>query len=261
MVMNWLWSLFIIVAVIAAAFTGKMEAVLNNLFDFAQTAVDISLGLIGVMAFFCGLMKLMTDSHLTDKLAKVLAPLLCKLMPEVPRDHPAIAAMALWMAANMLGIGNAATPFGLKAMQELQTLNKTKTIATDAQVMMLAIGTTSVTLIPTDVLAVRSSIQAAGAAEIIMPTIIATTISTVVGIFFTWLFGKQKKYKYDYIIQQEMAAGTLEINEAYIGADPIILPDDYNTKYADGTDAEVEVEAMSEQARASVKSDDEDRKE
>ncbi len=233
MVMNVLWALFVIVAVIAAAVTGNMEAVQNNLFDFAGVAVDIALGLIGVMAFFCGLMKLMSASGLTEKLGKVLSPLLHKLLPGVPKNHPAISAMALWMAANMLGIGNAATPFGLKAMQELQTLNKTKNIATDAQVMMLAIGTTSVTLIPVEVLAIRSSIQAEGAAEIIAPTIIATCISTVVGIFFTWLFGKRKKYKYEYCIEQELAAGTLEINENYSGEDPIVLPEGYREKYAE----------------------------
>ncbi|MFR0902252.1 MAG: hypothetical protein ACLSFO_00720 [Anaerovoracaceae bacterium] len=116
-----------------------------------------------------------------------------RLFPDVPKDHPAMSAMVLWMAANMLGIGNAATPFGLKAMQDLQTLNPTKNVATDAQCMMLAIGTTSVTLLPVTVLGLRAAVQPEGAAEIIVPVIIATTISTVVGIFFTWLFGKTKR--------------------------------------------------------------------
>lgn len=121
----------------------------------------------------------------------------------------------------MLGIGNAATPFGLKAMQELQTLNPTKDIATNAQCMMLAIGTTSVTLLPVTVLGLRAAVQTEGAAEIIFPVIIATTCSTVVGIFFTWLFGKTKRWKWENVIEREIAAGTLEINEDYVGDKPI----------------------------------------
>ena len=157
--MNYIWVGLVVIAVIAGAFTGTMEGVLNNIFDFANTAVEISLGLIGIMAFFCGLMKVMQEAGICDKLAKGIAPVMTKLFPEVPKDHPAMSAMALWIAANMLGIGNAATPFGLKAMRELQTLNPTKSIATNAQCMMLAIGTTSVTLLPVTVLGLRAAVQ------------------------------------------------------------------------------------------------------
>ena len=115
--MNYIWVGLVVIAVIAGAFTGTMEGVLNNIFDFANTAVEISLGLIGIMAFFCGLMKVMQEAGICDKLAKGIAPVMTKLFPEVPKDHPAMSAMALWIAANMLGIGNAATPFGLKAMR------------------------------------------------------------------------------------------------------------------------------------------------
>ena len=141
-----------------------------------------------------------------------------------------MSGMALWMAANMLGIGNAATPFGLKAMAELQTLNPTKDIATNAQCMMLAIGTTSVTLLPATVLSLRASVQTEGAAEIIVPVIIATTISTVVGIFFTFLFQKMKRWKWENIIEREIAQGTLELNENYLGDSPIVLPEGYVCK-------------------------------
>ena len=126
--MNFIWVAFVVIAVIAAAFTGKMDAVLDNLFSFSSTAVDIAIGLIGIMAFFCGLMKVMEAAGLCDKLGKIISPLMRLLFPEVPADHPANSAMALYFAANILGIGNAATPFGLKAMQELQTLNKTKNV-------------------------------------------------------------------------------------------------------------------------------------
>lgn len=224
--MNFIWVAFVVIAVIAAAFTGKMDAVLDNLFNFSSTAVDIAIGLIGIMAFFCGLMKVMEAAGLCDKLGKLISPLMRLLFPEVPADHPANSAMALYFAANILGIGNAATPFGLKAMQELQTLNKTKNIATNAQCMLLAIATTSITLIPVTAIGLRAGIQSKGAAEIIAPVIIATTISTITGIFFTIVLGKFKRWNYDNIIEKEIAAGTLEINEDYIGDDPIVLPEE-----------------------------------
>ena len=231
--MNYIWVGLVVIAVAAGAVTGTMDAVLNNIFDFASTAVDIAFGLIGIMAFFCGLMKVMQEAGICDKLAKVIAPVMTRLFPEVPKDHPAMSAMALWIAANMLGIGNAATPFGLKAMRELQTLNPTKSIATNAQCMMLAIGTTSVTLLPVTVLGLRAAVQTEGAAEIIVPVIIATTISTVVGIVCTLIFQKTKRWKWENVIEKEIAAGTLELNENYQGDNPIVLPEGYVCKYAE----------------------------
>lgn len=205
-------------------------SVLQNIFDFAQTGVDIALGLIGIMTFFCGLMKVMEDSGLCEKIGNAIAPLMRLLFPEVPADHPANSAMALYFAANILGIGDAATPFGLKAMQELQTLNKTKNIATDAQCMLMAISTTSITLLPTTAIGIRAAIQAEGAAEIIVPTIIATTISTVVGVVCSLIFQKTKRWKLENVIEREIAAGTLEVNDEYVGNDPIVLPEGYVLK-------------------------------
>ncbi|MGN0734271.1 MAG: nucleoside recognition domain-containing protein [Anaerovoracaceae bacterium] len=228
--MNYLFAAFMIIGVVAGGITGTMDAVLQNIFDFAQIGVDIALGLIGIMTFFCGLMKVMEDSGLCEKIGKAIAPLMRLLFPEVPADHPANSAMALYFAANILGIGDAATPFGLKAMQELQTLNKTKNIATDAQCMLMAISTTSITLLPTTAIGIRAAIQAEGAAEIIVPTIIATTISTVVGVTCSLLFQKTKRWKLENVIEREIAAGTLEVNDEYIGDDPIVLPEGYVLK-------------------------------
>lgn len=228
--MNYLFAAFMIIGVVAGGITGTMDDVLQNIFDFAQAGVDIALGLIGIMTFFCGLMKVMEDSGLCEKIGKAIAPLMRLLFPEVPADHPANSAMALYFAANILGIGDAATPFGLKAMQELQTLNKTKNIATDAQCMLMAISTTSITLLPTTAIGIRASIQAEGAAEIIVPTIIATTISTVVGVVCSLLFQKTKRWKLENVIEREIAAGTLEVNDEYIGDDPIVLPEGYVLK-------------------------------
>lgn len=221
--MNYIWTGLVAISVIAGIVTGSISDVQEALFSFANTAVEIVFGLIGVMVFFTGLMSVMEAAGLCEKLGKVLGPVMTKLFPEVPANHPAMTSMALYFAANILGIGNAATPFGLKAMADLQTLNKTKHIATDAQCMLLAIATTSITLIPVTVLALRSAVQVEGAAEIVGPVILATTISTITGITATILLGKLKRYKLETIIQKEIAAGTLEINENYIGNDPIKL--------------------------------------
>ena len=228
--MNYLFAAFMIIGVVAGAVTGTMDVVLQNIFDFAQAGVDIALGLIGTMAFFCGLMKVMEDSGMSEALGKAIAPLMRKLFPEVPADHPANSAMALYFAANILGIGDAATPFGLKAMQELQTLNPTKGIATNAQCMLMAISTTSITVLPVTVISIRASIQAAGAAEIIVPTIIATTISTIVGITMSLILQRTKGWKFENVIAKEIAAGTLELNEDYQGENPIVLPEGYKLK-------------------------------
>ncbi len=221
--MNYIWTGLVAIAVIAGIVTGSISDVQEALFSFSNTAVEIVFGLIGVMVFFTGLMSVMEAAGLCEKLGKVLGPVMTKLFPEVPANHPAMSSMALYFAANILGIGNAATPFGLKAMADLQTLNKTKHIATDAQCMLLAIATTSITLLPVTALALRSAVQVKGATEIIGPVILATTISTVTGITATILLGKLKRYKLETIIQKEIAAGTLEINENYIGNDPIKL--------------------------------------
>lgn len=231
--MNYIWVGLVVIAVVVGGFTGNINAVLDNIFSFADVAVEIALGLIGIMAFFCGLMNVMDKAGLCEKLGKAISPVMRKLFPEVPADHPANSAMALYFAANILGIGNAATPFGLKAMQELQTLNPTKDIATNAQCMLMAISTTAITLIPVTAIGLRSAVQVEGAAEIIAPVIIATTISTVVGVVCTLIFQNFKGWKWENVIAAEIAAGTLEINEHYVGDNPIVLPEGYKSKNAD----------------------------
>lgn len=228
--MNYIWVALVVIAVIFGGVTGNIQAVLDNIFAFADTAVEIAMGLIGIMAFFCGLMNVMEKAGLCEALGKLIAPVMRKLFPEVPADHPANSAMALYFAANILGIGNAATPFGLKAMAELQTLNPTKDIATNAQCMLMAISTTSITLIPVTAIGLRAAVQVEGAAEIIAPVIIATTISTVTGVVCTLLFQNMKRWKWENVIEAEIAAGTLEINENYIGSNPIVLPEGYKCK-------------------------------
>ncbi|WP_028828699.1 nucleoside recognition domain-containing protein [Proteocatella sphenisci] len=221
--MNFIWVGLVVIAVIAGIFTGNIAAVQEALFSFADTAVEIVFGLVGVMVFFTGLMSVMEKAGLCEKLGKLIGPVMKVLFPDVPPEHPAMSSMALYFAANILGIGNAATPFGLKAMADLQTLNKTKHIATDAQCMLLAISTTSITLLPVTLLALRSSVQVEGATEVVGPIILATTISTIVGIVSSILLSKTKRFKLENVIEKEKLAGTLEINEAYVGKDAINL--------------------------------------
>ncbi|MFT5680728.1 MAG: spore maturation protein SpmA/spore maturation protein SpmB, partial [Myxococcota bacterium] len=155
----------------------------DGLFDMAKAAVmSIVLPLIGAMAFFLGLMKVAEEAGLMSVFAKLLRPLMVRLFPDVPPDHPAMSAMILNMAANALGLGNAATPFGIKAMQELDKLNPEKGTATNAMCLFLAINTSSVTLLPTGVIAIRETLNSGDAAGILPTTLMATILSTTAAI-------------------------------------------------------------------------------
>ena len=213
--MNYIWVGLVVIAVITGIFTGSIADVQSAIFDFAQSSVDIVFGLIGIMVFWMGLMRVAEESGLTEKIALFVKPVMTRLFPDVPADHPALGAIVMNLAANVLGLGDAATPFGLKAMKELQTLNKTKDIATDAMVMFLAINTSSVTLIHTTVLAMRSSAGAAMATDVVGPIIVATVISTITAIIAVVLLGKLRIWNLQNVIDKERAAGTLVLNPDY----------------------------------------------
>jgi len=185
--LNWIWLGLILVAVVNAAFTGRMENVSSAAFEEAKNAVSLVIGLTGGMILFLGLMRVARDGGLLDGVARLLAPLLRRLFPEVPADHPAMGAIVMNMASNILGLGNAATPFGLKAMTELERLNPHPGVATNAMVLFLAINTSAITLMaPTGTMMVRSAAGSTAPAAIWIPTLIATTCSTLaaVGVFF-----------------------------------------------------------------------------
>ena len=180
--MNWIWFGLIAGSVVTAAFTGKMAGVTNASIDSAKSAVTLALGLVGVMAFWLGMMRIVQAGGFLHTLARWLRPVMVRLFPDVPAEHPAMSAMIMNMASNMLGLGNAATPFGIKAMQELDTLNQHKGTATNAMVLFLAINTSNVALAPLGVIALRASIGSENAAGIWLPTLLATSFSTIVGI-------------------------------------------------------------------------------
>jgi spore maturation protein A len=194
---NFIWAGLLIVGILVGAVTGNIDAVTNAAIDNAKTGVDLALGLIGVMTLWLGLMKIAEEAGLVQGLAKMLRPLMVKLFPDVPADHPAMGAIIMNMAANMLGLGNAATPLGLKAMKELQTLADDKETATDAMVTFLAINTSSVTLVPASTIAILAAAGATNPTEIIGPTLVATTVSTVVAVIAAKTFQKLPKYRLD----------------------------------------------------------------
>ena len=165
-----------------------MEALSTAVIDAASGAVTLSLGLIGVMALFLGLMKVAEHGGLLVVIAKTVRPLMVRLFPEVPADHPAMGAMILNLSANVLGLGNAATPFGIRAMQELDKINPEKGTATNAMALFLAINTSSVTLLPTGVIAIRAAAGSQDPAGILPTTLFATICSTTVAIIAARLY-------------------------------------------------------------------------
>ncbi len=165
-----------------AADDAPMAMLGKGMIDAAAGSVTLAIGLVGVMALFLGLMKVAEKGGLLVIIAKTLRPLLIRLFPEVPADHPAMGAMILNMAANVLGLGNAATPFGIRAMQQLETLNSQKGTATNAMALFLAINTSSITLLPTGVIALRASAGSVDPAGIVPTTLFATICSTTVAI-------------------------------------------------------------------------------
>ncbi|MCJ8280267.1 MAG: spore maturation protein [Rivularia sp. ALOHA_DT_140] len=187
---------FIVVAIIFAAYRNKpnqMEAVTKASFESAETAVEISIGLIGVMALWLGLVRVLEAGGLMYTIAKYLKPLMVRLFPDVPATHPAMGAIILNISANMLGLGNAATPFGIKAMVELNKINPLKGTATNAMCLFLAINTSSVTLLPLSVIGIRAAANSQNPAAIWIPTLIATFCSTLVGVSVASWLGKRSK--------------------------------------------------------------------
>ena len=167
-----------------------MQALATAMIESAGGAVSLAIGLVGVMALFLGLMKVAEAGGLLAIIARVVRPLMVRLFPGVPADHPAMGAMIMNMSANALGLGNAATPFGIRAMQELDRLNPHKGTATDSMVLFLAINTSSVTLLPTGIIALRAAAGSADPAGILPTTLFATLCSTTVAILAAKFYGR-----------------------------------------------------------------------
>ncbi len=192
--LNYIWFGMMAIAVAAGIYNGKIDAVTDAAIDMAKVSVEIAIGLIGIMALWLGIMKIAEKSGLIRIIARLLRPITLKLFPDVPPDHPAIGSIVLNMSANILGLGNAATPLGLKAMEELQELNEHKETASNAMVMFLAINTSSVQLIlPATVVA----LMGAAASDIFLTTILATLCSTIAAIAAVKLLERMKRFSVD----------------------------------------------------------------
>jgi spore maturation protein SpmA len=187
-----IWLGFIISAFVATCYNvfvtgnlGSFQEVMQAVNTMARTSVDIAIGLIGLLAFWLGIFKVAENSGLIAKFAKVLSPLLTRLMPDIPKDHPALGSITMNMSANMLGLDNAATPFGIKAMQDMQTLSPQKDTLTDSQILFLVLNTSAVTLFPIAVFLYRAEQGAAQPTDVFIPILLATSCSTLVGLFVT----------------------------------------------------------------------------
>ena len=190
--LNYIWFGMMFIAVIVGILTGNIDAVTQAAIDMAKTAVEIAIGLIGIMALWLGTMKIAEESGLIRIIARAIRPITIRLFPDVPEDHPAIGSIILNMAANLLGLGNAATPLGLKAMEELQDLNPEKETATNAMCTFLAINTSSVQLIlPATVVA----LMGAAANQIFITAILATGLSTIAAIIAVRFLEKLKRFE------------------------------------------------------------------
>ncbi|MDF0726170.1 nucleoside recognition domain-containing protein [Cytobacillus sp. S13-E01] len=185
---NIIWVCMTIIGIIFAIVNGTIEEVNKAVFKGAEEAVTISIGLISILVFWLGLMKIAESSGLLEKLAKLFRPFVKRLFPEVPVDHPAMGYMLSNMIANMFGLGNAATPMGIKAMEQLRELNGGSVEASRSMITFLAINTSSLTLIPTTVIAIRLTYDSTNPTEIVGTTLIATMCSTIGAILIDRFF-------------------------------------------------------------------------
>ncbi|KIO35020.1 nucleoside recognition domain-containing protein [Shewanella sp. cp20] len=192
--LNRVWFAFFVAALVAISislFQGQwqiLSAVVDALFASAKLAAEIALGLIGVLSLWMGLMRVGEKAGVVGVFARLFEPLLSRLMPEVPRGHPAFGSVTMNLTANVLGLDNAATPLGLKAMQDLQSLNPVKSVATNAQILFLVLNTSSVTLVPVTVFLYRAQQGAESPADIFLPILLATTASTLVGVLVVAIY-------------------------------------------------------------------------
>lgn len=193
--LNIIWLVMLLISVVVGTFTGRLDAVVKAVTEYAKLGFEVALGLTGVMSLWLGIMNIATESGLVNKIAKFLSPVMRRLFPEVPPDHPAMGAMILNISANMLGMASAATPFGLQAMRELQKLNEHAHTASNAMCTFLAVNTSSVQLIPATAIAYLAANGATNPTSVIFSSLIATFFSTLVAIVVVKQLAKLSLYR------------------------------------------------------------------
>lgn len=193
---NYIWAFLIGIGIIFSLCTGNIEVINNSILTNVNEALDLILNLLPIIVLWTGILKIAEESGLLDKFAKLLHPLLSKLFPSVPKNNKALGYISSNIAANMLGLGSAATPAGLKAMNELQKINEEKDTASEAMITFLVLNTAGVTIIPTTILALRAAYNSSNPEEIILPAIIATISSSIAGLTMDYFIRrKNKKWK------------------------------------------------------------------
>ena len=191
--LNILWPIFIILSFIYALISGKVNEVNNGIFESSTDAVELSITFLGAMCLWTGIMEIAKQTNLINKMTHLLKPLINFLFPDLKRNESAKQEISMNMIANILGLGNAATPLGIKAMKTMQKENAKKDTLTNSMMMFIVINTASIQLIPTNVIAIRTSLNSQNATGIILPVWIATIIAAIVGIAFTKFLIKKVK--------------------------------------------------------------------
>jgi len=179
---NKIWAFFIILGILFSLITGNIDIINKEILNSSKTALDMVISIFPVMALWLGIMNIAKASGLLEKFSKFISPLLCKLFPDIPKNHESLSFISSNIIANMFGLGNAATPFGLKAMKSLQELNDKKDIASRSMITFLVINTAGVTLVPTTIIALRMLYKSANPTEIVFPCIIATVLSSICAV-------------------------------------------------------------------------------
>ena len=195
MALNYIWIAFFLIAFVVSLirliFFGNTDVfpeLMNSTFDSAKTAFEISIGLTGVLSLWMGIMKIGEQGGLIRLFARLLSPVLTKIFPDIPKGHPVMGTMFMNISANLLGLDNAATPMGLKAMEELQEINPKKDTASNPMIMFLVLNTSGLTIIPVSVLVFRAQLGAAQPTDVFVPILLATFFSTIAGLVVTSLF-------------------------------------------------------------------------
>ena len=180
---NYIWFVMVFLGVLIGLFTGNGEVISKSIINSADSTVNMIIGLVGLMCFWCGVMKVAEKSGLTNKLAKVLKPILKLIFKEAAKDEKALGAIVMNITANMMGLGNAATPFGVKAMQEMDRLNKEKGVASNDMSLFLVLNAACIQFIPSTVISIRAASGSDNPGAIILPALLASTVAAITGVF------------------------------------------------------------------------------
>lgn len=192
---NYIWGIFIIIGIIYSFFTGNINVINNEIISSGNDTINLILNLLPLLIIWMGLMQIAEKSGLINKIAKLMTPILSKLFPSIPKNHEALGYIASNIAVNMAGLGSAATPFGLKAMEKLQELNKDKKRATTPMITFLVLNTAGVTIVPTTIIALRNASGSINPTSVLPTCIIATTISSLAGLTLDYIIRRKNDNK------------------------------------------------------------------